>query len=163
MPQVRLPARRAHHRSQDRSVAHLQARRCDEGHSGQEEGRGRRGASRAHAGQAGRPACAAGQARGAPRARRAPGCSRSSRAPGATQDCSAAAAGPADHCTTPCSSGHCQPSSVRRCRGQAARRRGTGRAPGDCGCAASGRCRQAPRSSSCTRREARNCEAACSS
>ena len=38
----------------------------------------------------------------------------------------------------PALSGHCQPSSVRRCCGQAARRRGSGRAPGGCGCAASG-------------------------
>ena len=34
------------HCSQDRSLAHLQARRCAEGHPGQEEGRRRRGAPR---------------------------------------------------------------------------------------------------------------------
>ena len=45
-------APQAHH-AQDRSLAHLQARRCAEGHPGQEKGRGRRGASRARAGKAG--------------------------------------------------------------------------------------------------------------
>ena len=37
------------------------------------------------------------------------------------------------------SSGHCQPSSVGRCRGKATGRRGYRCAPGGCGCATSGR------------------------
>ncbi len=77
----------ASHRPQDRSLAHLQARRCDEGHPGQEEGRGRRGAPRSLAGEAG--SGSAGQicrARRACRACRTParcgsGCSSSGAAP----------------------------------------------------------------------------------
>ena len=92
------PPERAKRGSQDRSFAHLQARRCDEGHSGQEAGRGRRGASRARAGKAGCPACTASQARGARRARRSPGCCSSSGAPGTAENCSAAAASRADYC-----------------------------------------------------------------
>ena len=84
-------ARFADYRSEDRSLARLQARRRDEGHSGQETGRGSRGPQKPRAAQQG----GHGRAEGRRRSPRRPLCRLQHRLrlppAGTAQDCAPAA------------------------------------------------------------------------